>query len=196
MNTGSLNERRHATGTRGLPTGGDATALDEASEGPGAVAQRKGDVLRAMVAAAKSHSATYRHHPSYLGRVWASLDRAGVPIAWRHRVASLVPARNGHQRRELEDQIRAVDGAVDIPYRIPNLLIEHVGAASTSSVGPSDSCGELAGNAFVVESFVDELAELSGACPVGYRRRMLTDSPPRPSRCSSWLSRGRTGMLR
>jgi isoquinoline 1-oxidoreductase subunit beta len=151
-------------------------ALEEASAGPGAIAQRKGDVPRAMVTAARTHGAVYRVHlPSYLGRVWASLDHAGIPVAWRHRVASTVRFPRGE--RAFEDEIRAVDGAAGIPYAIPNILVEHVGAESPGVHARTWNGAGLAENAFTVESFVDELAALSGSCPVHYRRRMLADSP-------------------
>jgi isoquinoline 1-oxidoreductase subunit beta len=155
-----------------------ALVLEEASAQPGAIARRKGDVPRAMMSAARTHAAVYRvHPPCYLGRVWASLDRAGIAIAWRHRVASTVRAARGEHDRAFEEEARAVDGAADIPYEIPNILIEHVGAESPGLDTRSWNGAGLAENAFTVESFVDELAVLSGTCPVNYRRRMLVESP-------------------
>jgi isoquinoline 1-oxidoreductase subunit beta len=183
MSIAELNATHHATQPPGLRVPSSllkefALVLEEASAQPGAIARRKGDVPRAMMSAARTHTAVYRvHPPCYLGRVWASLDRAGIPIAWRHRVASTVRAARGEHDRAFEEEARAVDGAADIPYEIPNILIEHVGAESIGLDSRAWNGAGLAENAFTVESFVDELAVLSGTCPVNYRRRMLVESP-------------------
>ncbi|HTS85749.1 MAG TPA: hypothetical protein VMG61_11630 [Usitatibacter sp.] len=174
MNIAGLNETRNATQPLASRV---RSSLEDASEEPGAIARRKGDVPRAMVAAAKTHSATYFHQPCYVGRVWACLDRAGIPIAWRHRVASTVCVPHGDPIRAFEDEIRAVDGAADIPYAIPNILIEHVGADAPGLDARWRNGAGLAENAFTVESFVDELAALSRTCPAHYRRGMLATSP-------------------
>jgi len=175
MSNVQLNETHPAMRQREVPVPCSAHTLEEAAAGPGAIARRKGDVIRAMVAAGKTHSATYFHQPSYVGRMWASVDRAGLPIAWRHRIASIVPIHGAD--RPLDCEIRAVEGAANIPYAIPNVLIEHVGAQPPGLDGRFWDDAGLAENAFTVESFVDELAALAGSCPARYRRGMLADSP-------------------
>jgi len=137
----------------------------------------------------KIHSATYFHQPCYVGRVWASVDRAGVPVAWRHRVASTVRESRDDGDRAFGDGVGAVQGAADIPYAIPNMLIEHVAAESHALDLRAGNGAGLAENAFTVECFIDELAVLAGASPMQYRRRMLTDSPRALAVLESAMSR-------
>ena len=106
----------------------------------------------------------------------------------------------------------AVEGAADLPYEIPNLLVDWQqapGGVPTlwwRSVGHSHT-------AFVVESFLDELAHAAGKDPYEYRRALLAkhprhsgswNSPPkRPaggSRCpkaaaAAWPSMSRSAAL-
>jgi isoquinoline 1-oxidoreductase beta subunit len=71
----------------------------------------------------------------------------------------------------------AVDGAIDMPYAIPNKRVEYVReeppgipTAFWRGVGPTH-------NVYVIESFVDELAAIAKKDPVEYRRAMLGNNP-------------------
>jgi isoquinoline 1-oxidoreductase beta subunit len=71
----------------------------------------------------------------------------------------------------------AVDGAVDMPYAIPNKRVEYVReeppgipTAFWRGVGPTH-------NVYVIESFIDELAAIAKKDPVDYRRAMLGNNP-------------------
>jgi isoquinoline 1-oxidoreductase beta subunit len=71
----------------------------------------------------------------------------------------------------------AVDGAIDMPYAIPNKRVEYVRqeppgipTAFWRGVGPTH-------NVYVIESFVDELAAIAKKDPVDYRRTMLGENP-------------------
>ena len=70
-----------------------------------------------------------------------------------------------------------MDGAVDLPYALPNFRVQYVRyeppgipTAFWRSVGPSH-------NVFVVESFLDEFASAAKADPVAYRRALLAKVP-------------------
>ena len=69
----------------------------------------------------------------------------------------------------------ALDG-VDIPYAIPNLRTERVEDDPGIPTGPWRSVG-ASQNAFVVESFVDELARAAGKDPLAFRLELLAESP-------------------
>ena len=67
------------------------------------------------------------------------------------------------------------EGAVDHPYRIANIDIAHVFYDPGVPLGFWRSVGHSQ-NAFVVESFVDELAHKAGEDPFTFRRRLLEGS--------------------
>jgi isoquinoline 1-oxidoreductase beta subunit len=111
--------------------------------------------------------------------VRAGLDANGTPVAWRHRiVCQSFVAGTQFESRVIKDGVddTAVEGAKDIPYRIPNLLVDWQkapGGVPTlwwRSVGHSH-------NAFVVETFLDELAHAADKDPVEYRRALLGGHP-------------------
>jgi isoquinoline 1-oxidoreductase beta subunit len=117
------------------------------------------------------------YRPAYRDTISASLS-GGRIVAWKYRVTGssvmarwLPPAfRNGID-------IDAVDGAVDIPYDIPNIQVEFVRAEPPAvptgfwrGVGPNN-------NVFATECFMDELARKAGADPIAFRRGMLGNSP-------------------
>jgi CO/xanthine dehydrogenase Mo-binding subunit len=64
------------------------------------------------------------------------------------------------------------EGAVDQPYAIPNVAIAHVFYDPGVPIGFWRSVGHSQ-NAFVVESFIDELAHKAGEDPYQFRRRLL-----------------------
>jgi isoquinoline 1-oxidoreductase beta subunit len=129
------------------------------------------------------------YRPFYYDRLAAGLDGQGRPIAWSHRVTgSSIVARWAPAWFKNGLDPDAVEGAVDLPYALPNVLVEYVrqeppGQATTWSQG----VGPLATtwwrgvgpthNIFVVESFIDELAAAAKQDPFEYRRLLLDKSP-------------------
>ncbi|MEJ1974703.1 MAG: xanthine dehydrogenase family protein molybdopterin-binding subunit [Acetobacteraceae bacterium] len=121
------------------------------------------------------------YRPMYHDRVAAGLNAAGMPVAWWHRVTSgtvlahFVPAAMPH-RDSLDND--TVEGASELPYDMPQMLVEwvrqdppeHVPISWWRGVGPAH-------NVFVVESFLDELAHTAGIDPLAYRRALLAKNP-------------------
>jgi isoquinoline 1-oxidoreductase beta subunit len=119
------------------------------------------------------------YRPRSYHTISAGLDAAGAPVAWQQRivcqtffVGTIFEAeafKNG------VDEV-TVHGAADLPYDIPNLLVDWrqaPGGVPTlwwRSVGHSH-------NAFVVETFLDELAHAAGKDPFEFRRALLTKRP-------------------
>ena len=119
------------------------------------------------------------YRPYYYDTIAAGLDANGKPIAWQHRVVgSSIMARFEPQLyAKLGYDPDAVEVASDLPYDVPNQLIDyvrqeprHVPTAFWRGVGPTRST-------FVVESFIDELAAQAKTDPVRYRRELLGKSP-------------------
>jgi isoquinoline 1-oxidoreductase beta subunit len=118
----------------------------------------------------------------------AALGPDGLPIAWRQRIACQAIIRNwlpgwlpdwslsltGTLEHGVEPS--AVEGSADMPYAVPNLLVDWRELVLPVPVGYWRSVGHSQ-NSFVTESFVDELAAAAGQDPVAYRRALLKDEP-------------------
>jgi isoquinoline 1-oxidoreductase subunit beta len=123
------------------------------------------------------------YRPRVYQAVSAGLDASGAPVAWQQRiVCQSFIADTPFAAVIIKDGVdeTAVEGAKDLPYQIPNLLVDWhqaPGGVPTlwwRSVGHSHS-------AFVVETFIDELAHAAGKDPFEYRRALL-DKHPRHKR--------------
>lgn len=118
------------------------------------------------------------YRPYYYDRISAGLDANGKPIAWQHRiVGSSILARFAPPAFRNGVDPDAVEVASDLPYDLPNQLIDYVRqephavpTAFWRGVGPTRST-------FVVESFIDELAAQAKVDPVKYRRDLLGKTP-------------------
>ena len=118
------------------------------------------------------------YRPYFYDRLAAGLDDRGMPVAWRHRITgSSILARWLPPAFKDGLDPDTTDGAVELPYSVPNILVDYVRqeppgipTAFWRSVGPSH-------NIFVVESFIDELAAAARRDPVEYRRSLLDKSP-------------------
>ncbi|HLH75353.1 MAG TPA: xanthine dehydrogenase family protein molybdopterin-binding subunit [Candidatus Binataceae bacterium] len=113
------------------------------------------------------------YRPVNYSRLQGGLDRNGNIVAWQHRIAapSLMLDLQGHRPpRDLDKY--AVEGAVDLPYAIPNQQIEYALVAPGIPVHFWRSVGHSY-TAFVVESFVDELAAAAGKDPYEFRLKMV-----------------------
>lgn len=116
------------------------------------------------------------YRPTSYNRFAAGLDAAGNPVAWTHRVVGTpIRIKFGPLAKGLDGSL--VDGAEDLPYAIPNLLVDQVAAdflpiprGFWRSVGISH-------NAFVTECFLDEVAVAAKQDPYELRRALLKDKP-------------------
>jgi isoquinoline 1-oxidoreductase beta subunit len=111
-----------------------------------------------------------------------------MPVAWRQRIACQSIIRNWipgwmpdfamSLAGALEHGVdpSAVEGSADLPYAVPNLLVDWRELTVPVPVGYWRSVGHSQ-NSFVTESFVDELAAAAGQDPVAYRRALLADEP-------------------
>ena len=107
----------------------------------------------------------------------AALDAGGMPTAWWHRIVGPgILAQKGRMSGNTTVDPAAVAGARDLPYDIPNLQVEWLNKDFGVPVGYWRSVGSSQ-NAFITESFVDELAHAAGKDPFEYRRALLAKSP-------------------
>jgi isoquinoline 1-oxidoreductase beta subunit len=119
------------------------------------------------------------YRPMWYDRIAAGLDAKGNPIAWHHTiVGQSIMAGTAFEQTMVRDGVdgSSVEGAKEIPYDIPNILVDlhspgiGVPVQWWRSVGHSHT-------AFVVESFMDEVAHAAGKDPYHFRRDLLSKHP-------------------
>jgi len=144
------------------------------------------------------------YRPAALHKMRAAIDKQGLPIAWDHHIvapeimdwyvwdaspamfpwapkfmypmfgrvglltAGLTPATPA--------DTSAIEGAEDLPYSIPSIEVRHTKADAGIPISYWRSVGH-SHNAFVVESFIDELAHEAGQDAFEFRRAFLKNSP-------------------
>jgi isoquinoline 1-oxidoreductase beta subunit len=121
------------------------------------------------------HGGYYR--PMWLSKLRATLGKDGKPAAWSHTiVGQSIIAGTPFAPMMIKDGIDAtsVEGAADAPYleNIPAHRVDLHSPSSPISVLWWRSVGH-SHTAFVVESFMDELAHAAKQDPLKYRRALL-----------------------
>jgi isoquinoline 1-oxidoreductase subunit beta len=95
-----------------------------------------------------------------LSRLKAGLDESGLPVAYSHQFIFK------HHPPE----------AADIPYAVPNQLIQYSSPASHVPWGNWRSVDHST-HGFLTESFVDEMAHAAKQDPLAYRKNLTKDMP-------------------
>ena len=109
------------------------------------------------------------YRPASQCRIKAGLDKDGRVIGWSHKVvAPSVMSRLLPQYVQNGVDPDAVSGIVDMPYSIPNQLVDYGMMNLPIPVGFWRTVG-FSVNVFTVESFLDELAHAAGKDPVQFR---------------------------
>jgi isoquinoline 1-oxidoreductase subunit beta len=120
------------------------------------------------------------YRPMMADHVAAAFDASGTLTGWRHTVVGQSILKGTLFQAMLEAGIdpTSVEGAQDIPYEIPNILVD----LHTTDVGVPVLWWRSVGHshtAFVVESFIDEVASTAGVDPYRMRRDLLAADPRR-----------------
>lgn len=119
------------------------------------------------------------YRPMWHDQISAGLDGEGKPVAWKHTiVGQSITKGTTFEKVMVKEGIdhTSVEGAADMPYDVPNLLVDlHSPALEVPvlwwrSVGHSHT-------AFVVESFLDELAHAAKKDPLEFRKGLLAKHP-------------------
>jgi CO/xanthine dehydrogenase Mo-binding subunit len=141
------------------------------------------------------------YRPLAVCRMEAAIGRNDTITGWRHRVASTsiwkrvapeyadllfgrcLPAGARWLLRQLVAKAvplgvdpNLAEGAIAIPYDIPNILVDYVEHDPGIPVGAWSSVG-YSYNLFAVESFLDELAAILGEEPYELRHELLAKRP-------------------
>ena len=119
------------------------------------------------------------YRPAYFHTMKAGLDATGNAVAWQHRIVGQSIIKGTLFESVLIKEgidSTSVEGAVGLPYAIPNVTVDlhsptvGIPVLWWRSVGSSH-------NAYAVETFIDQLARAAGKDPVEYRRALLAKHP-------------------
>jgi isoquinoline 1-oxidoreductase beta subunit len=117
------------------------------------------------------------YRPMHYSKIAAGLDRQGNVTAWCHRlIGESIGKGTQFEGMLTHDRIDrlSVEGAADSPYAFPNQLIDHHGVDNGIPVLWWRGVGHSF-TAFVIESFLDELAAEAKRDPVEFRLSMLEE---------------------
>ncbi|GAB3307914.1 xanthine dehydrogenase family protein molybdopterin-binding subunit [Haliea atlantica] len=134
------------------------------------------------------------YRPPFAGELQARVHPDGVVSHWRHRLVG--PSINQFMMPELakamlpqwvpggarqligtvvaSEDFASVEGADSLPYQFDGIQVEYHNLPIPVPLGYWRSVGH-SHTAFVVESFVDELAHAAGEDPLAFRRRHLPE---------------------
>jgi isoquinoline 1-oxidoreductase beta subunit len=124
------------------------------------------------------------YRPASHHEIAAVLDAKGMPAGWRHGIATqsilkhMVPSWVPGFAENLAASMdpTTTEGASNQPYHVPNISVTYAKVDLPIPVGFWRSVGHTH-TAFVVESFIDELAHAAGRDPYEYRRELLEAHP-------------------
>jgi isoquinoline 1-oxidoreductase beta subunit len=117
------------------------------------------------------------YRPASYARMAGALDADGWPIAWTTRIASPSIMKlwfPGMVKNNLDPT--SVEGVENLPYSIPNILVDYQLTDTGIPVGFWRSVGNSQ-NGFFSESFMDELAAAGKKDPYEFRRHLLGKAP-------------------
>jgi len=119
------------------------------------------------------------YRPMYYHALEAGLDAQGEITAWRHTiVGQSILAGTAFEPMMVKNGVDAtsVEGASNLPYAIPNRLVE----LHSPKVGVPVQWWRSVGSthtAFATECFLDEIARATNKDPLALRRALLTKHP-------------------
>jgi len=115
------------------------------------------------------------YRPANYHKLAGALDENNRLVAWHHRLVSTSIRDFWGGKSEGQE----IEGAIDVPYAIPNILLEY--APAPTSV-PRAWWRSVANsfNGFVVQSFMDELAHVAKQDPLQFRLALLPDREVNP----------------
>ncbi len=114
------------------------------------------------------------YRPSVMVKLWAGLDGAGMPMAWKTRIVGpSIMSRffPGSVKNGLDES--STEGIATLKYDVPNFLVEYLLTEPGVPVGFWRSVG-CSHNGYIAECFVEEMAKAAGKDPFEFRRGLLT----------------------
>lgn len=120
-----------------------------------------------------------QYRPATYNVLAGALGADGMPVAWTHRIVGpSIFARMLPQFIQNGIDGSSVEGAADLPYAVPNIHVDWVHHENGVPVGFWRSVGHSQ-NAWIRESFLDEVAAAGRVDPLELRRRLLAGTEHR-----------------
>jgi len=119
------------------------------------------------------------YRPMWYDRLRAGLDKDNKLTGWQHTiVGQSILAGSDFGAILIQGGIdeTSVEGAKELPYAVPNILVDLHSTENPVPVQWWRSVGH-SHTGFVVESFFDEVASAAGKDPFEFRRELLRDMP-------------------
>lgn len=120
------------------------------------------------------------YRPRVLSRMKGGIDQNGQLVAIESKSVSASIMKGGPWEGALITKegvdLTAMEGMIHLPYKIPNVTVRWMDAESEVPVLWWRSVGHSQ-NAFITETFIDELAEMAGKDEYEFRRELLQDDP-------------------
>ena len=119
------------------------------------------------------------YRPMYYHALEAGLDSQGALVAWRHTiVGQSILTGTAFESMLVKNGVdeTSVEGAANLPYAIPNRLLELHSPKLAVPVQWWRSVGSTH-TAFATECFLDEVARAAGKDPLALRRALLREHP-------------------
>lgn len=118
--------------------------------------------------------------PMYFHELKAGLDSNGNLIAWQHRIVGQSILSGAGRESLVENNggidFTSVEGASNLPYSIPNMLVDLHSPKIPVPIQWWRSVGSTH-TAYSTETFIDELAIAAKKDPLDFRRALLKDQP-------------------
>ena len=121
-----------------------------------------------------THGGMYR--PAFYHAVKAGLDAKGTLVSWQHRVVGQSILDGTPLMPPTPVDPLSVEGVANLPYDVPNLLVEAHSPKSEVTVQWWRSVGSTH-TAYATEAFLDEVARATKQDPVELRRSLLAKHP-------------------
>lgn len=118
------------------------------------------------------------YRPAFVHKAQIVLDKNGQPLAWHHRIVGQSIMAGSSFEAMMKNGIdpSSVEGIDNLPYSVPNLKVELHSPKNPVPVLWWRSVGHTH-TAFVVETLIDELAQMAGKDAVAYRMELLKEHP-------------------
>ena len=115
------------------------------------------------------------YRPASYHRLQGALDGDGKLAAWKHFQTSTSIAAKWGEKGADDPGLGEFGTGATVPYTTPNIRIEYTLAHSSATRAWWRSV-EHSSSGFVMESFIDELAQAAGQDPLAFRLKLIGDA--------------------